>query len=163
MVGLTLSQAAKTLNKSKSTLNRAIKDGRLSAIRNEDGTFSIDPAELYRAFPIPSKNALPERPLERSRTPDLTEFHSRISMLEQLLEKERETSAREREIAADLQEDRDKWRQQATGLLSDLRTLKKVNSEFSSEENKPIEKISNFAQIPPRPWLWRIIKRKTQN
>lgn len=51
MAELTLSQAAKLTRKSKSTLNRAIKSGRLSAIRNEDGTFSIDPAELLRVFP----------------------------------------------------------------------------------------------------------------
>lgn len=51
MPELTLSQAAKLIGKSKSTLNRAIKSGRLSAIRNDDGTFSINPAELLRAFP----------------------------------------------------------------------------------------------------------------
>lgn len=51
MAELTLSQAAKLTRKSKSTLNRAIKSGRLSAIRNKDGTFSIDPSELLRVFP----------------------------------------------------------------------------------------------------------------
>lgn len=121
MPGLTLSQAAKALGKSKSTLNRAIKTGRLTATRNEDGTFSIDPSELYRAFPEPPQNAHHAPPLERPRTPVPDEFHSRISLLEQLLEKERDTVAREREIAADLKEDRDKWRQQATSLLADQR------------------------------------------
>ena len=43
-------------------------------------------------------------------------------MLEQLLEREREALAREREVSADLKDDRDRWRAQATGLLSDLRT-----------------------------------------
>lgn len=41
-------------------------------------------------------------------------------MLEQLLAKEREALSREREVSADLKEDRDRWRAQATGLLSDL-------------------------------------------
>lgn len=121
MPGLTLSQAAKALGKSKSTLNRAIKTGRLTATRNEDGTFSIDPSELYRAFPEPPQNAHHTPPLERPRTPVPEELHSRISLLEQLLEKERDTVAREREIAADLKEDRDRWRQQATSLLADQR------------------------------------------
>lgn len=119
MSGLTLSQAAKALGKSKSTLNRAIKTGRLTATRNEDGTFSIDPSELYRAFPEPAQNAHHSSSLERARTPVPDELHSRISLLEQLLEKERDTVAREREIAADLKEDRDRWRQQATSLLAD--------------------------------------------
>lgn len=50
-VGLSLSQAAKRVGKSKSTIGRAIESGRLSATRNEDGTFSIDPSELFRVFP----------------------------------------------------------------------------------------------------------------
>lgn len=51
MAGLSLSQAAKASGRSKSTIGRAIKDGRLSAIRNADDTFSIDPSELFREFP----------------------------------------------------------------------------------------------------------------
>ncbi|WP_217847059.1 hypothetical protein [Paracoccus marcusii] len=51
MAGLSLSQAAKATGRSKSTIGRAIKAGRLSAIRNDDETFSIDPAELFRVFP----------------------------------------------------------------------------------------------------------------
>lgn len=121
MPGLTLSQAAKSLGKSKSTLNRAIKTGRLTATRNEDGTFSIDPSELYRAFPEPMQNAHQSASTERPRTPVPDELNSRINLLEQLLEKERDTVAREREIAADLKEDRDRWRQQATSLLADQR------------------------------------------
>lgn len=121
MSGLTLSQAAKALRKSKSTLNRAIKTGRLSATRNENGTFSIDPSELYRAFPDPHQNAHHSSLTERPRTTIPDELHSKISLLEQLLEKERDMVAREREIAADLKEDRDKWRQQATSLLADQR------------------------------------------
>lgn len=119
---LTLSQAAKAISKSKSTLNRAIKSGRLSAVRNEDGTFSIDPSELARAFPQNGQEREPlvrhEQALDRLRM----EEPSRIAMLEQLLEREREALAREREVSADLKEDRDRWRTQATGLLSDLRT-----------------------------------------
>lgn len=45
---LTMGQAAKHLDCSKATLSRAIKEGRLSAERKEDGSFSIDPAELQR-------------------------------------------------------------------------------------------------------------------
>jgi|TARA_R110000796_G_scaffold136264_1_gene252317 hypothetical protein len=128
MASLTLSQAAKASGKSKSTLSRAIKMGRLSATRLDDGNFSIDPAELFRAYPATPRNPYDEHPIEQSATPVPAELQSRISMLELLLEKERETvarereiSAREREISADLKEDRDRWRQQAASLLADLR------------------------------------------
>ncbi|WP_135058953.1 helix-turn-helix domain-containing protein, partial [Paracoccus salipaludis] len=52
MPELSLSQAAKLTGKSKSTINRAIKTGKLSAARHEDGSYSIDPAELSRAFDL---------------------------------------------------------------------------------------------------------------
>ena len=46
--------------------------------------------------------------------PDRTRLLERIEMLETML-------SREREISADLKEDRDRWRQQATALLTDQR------------------------------------------
>lgn len=110
MPKLSLSQAAKLTGKSKSTINRAVKTGKLSATRHEDGTYSIDPAELARAFDV--------EPLEGARRrdadPDGTRLLERITALEAMLN-------REREISADLQEDRDRWRQQASALLTDQR------------------------------------------
>jgi len=47
-----LQQAAKAAGKSKPTLSRAIKAGRLSATRTESGAYEIDPAELARVFPL---------------------------------------------------------------------------------------------------------------
>jgi hypothetical protein len=52
-VQLSLSAAAKEVDRSKSTLSRAVKTGRLCATRCEDGSYQIDPAELYRVFPLP--------------------------------------------------------------------------------------------------------------
>jgi hypothetical protein len=47
----TLGTAARAIGKSKSTLSRDIHNGRLSAIRKENGSFEIDPAELCRVYP----------------------------------------------------------------------------------------------------------------
>jgi excisionase family DNA binding protein len=47
----TLGQAASAASVSKTTIRRAIEKGRLSAIRQPDGSYEIDPAELHRAFP----------------------------------------------------------------------------------------------------------------
>jgi excisionase family DNA binding protein len=44
----TLGEAAKAAGFSKPTLSRAIKSGKLSAKRLDDGSYSIDPAELER-------------------------------------------------------------------------------------------------------------------
>lgn len=112
MPKLSLSQAAKLTGKSKSTINRSIKTGKLSATRHEDGSYSIDPAELSRVFDM--------EPLEGTKRcdadPDGTRLLERITALETMLN-------REREISVDLKEDRDRWRQQATALLIDQRPL----------------------------------------
>lgn len=119
MPELSLSQAAKLTGKSKSTINRAIKAGKLSATRHEDGSYSIDPAELSRAFDV--------EPLEgaKRRDADLdgTRLLERIIALEAMLN-------REREISADLKEDRDRWRQQATALLTDQRPVTATVSKW---------------------------------
>lgn len=134
---LTLSQAAKAISKSKSTLNRAIKTGRLSATRNEDGTFSIDPSELSRVFPQNTIEREPHTHPERQEERFTTDNLNKIALLEQLLEREREALAREREVAADLKEDRDRWRAQATGLLSDLRSAQEKASPASLPDMHP--------------------------
>ena len=47
-----LQQAATATGKSKPTIARAIKAGRLSAARSDDGSYAIDPSELARVFPL---------------------------------------------------------------------------------------------------------------
>jgi hypothetical protein len=49
---LSLAKAAQLSGKSKPTLCRWIKAGRLSANRNEDGSYQIDPSERARVFPF---------------------------------------------------------------------------------------------------------------
>jgi excisionase family DNA binding protein len=65
MTSLSLREAAEQAGTSKSTIWRAIKGGRLSATRTDDGGFAIDPAELFRAFPT-------ERTSERAAGQDAT-------------------------------------------------------------------------------------------
>lgn len=48
----TLGLAAKAAGKSKATISRAIRAGRISAIRDADGSYTIDPAELHRVYPV---------------------------------------------------------------------------------------------------------------
>src|SRR4051794_17640033 len=46
-----LGQAARAVGKAKSTLSRDVKSGKISAVRNPDGSVAIDPAELHRGPP----------------------------------------------------------------------------------------------------------------
>ena len=53
----TLKQAADASGKDKSTIQRAIKSGRISATINDLGNYEIDPSELHRVFePVASKH-----------------------------------------------------------------------------------------------------------
>jgi septal ring factor EnvC (AmiA/AmiB activator) len=46
-----LSEAAKATGKNKTTIQRAIKSGKISATKGDSGSYEIDPAELHRVFP----------------------------------------------------------------------------------------------------------------
>lgn len=83
---LTLKQAAEQSGKSKSTIQRAIKKGKLSAEKNDDGTYAIDPSELSRVYSA----TLTQRSDEPLRNSDEL-LETKVAMLEDQLSRERET------------------------------------------------------------------------
>jgi hypothetical protein len=117
----TLGDASKASGKSKTTIHRAIKTGKISAEKRKDGSYSIDPAELHRVFPIRSLETHLV-PLQKNEPEHHSNTLEALRIQLEVYEKERN---RERmflqETIADLREDRDKWRQQATNLLADHR------------------------------------------
>lgn len=117
----TLGEAAKVVGKSKTTLHRAIKSGKISALKADDGSYVIEPAELHRLFPVVTPGTA-DAPLHRNdaeqQSNDSGTLYTQMKMQEKERERER---ALLQETIADLREDRDKWRQQATALLEDKR------------------------------------------
>lgn len=59
----TLGEAAKATGISKASISRAINSGRISAIKRDDGSFSIEPVELHRVYPPKSAAPVPETAL----------------------------------------------------------------------------------------------------
>ena len=104
----TLGEAANAVGKSKATISKAIKNGRISAQKQKNGSYQIDPAELHRVYPPVSSTVESER-LE---TPSET-----VGKLRESIELELKLQAAEKRIA-ELEDDREHWRQQATRLLS---------------------------------------------
>ena len=108
----TLGEAAKVTGKSKATISKAIKSGRISAQKDESGVFHIDPSELHRVYPVnvsKETEGKPEEPSEHIAT--IRELSARLgAATERLQDKDA--------VISDLKEDRDRWRQQATALLS---------------------------------------------
>ena len=124
-MGLSLRNAAKEAGVSKSTILRAIQNGRLSAARTDDGGYDIDPAELFRVYE-PAKEKRPGNGSEvQEATPsDATAPASATAALEAQIEGLREILRRADVVADELRQDRDKWRSMAetqTRLLADQR------------------------------------------
>ena len=65
----TLGKAAEATGKSKTTIHRAINSGKLSAMRNEQGEYEIDPSELMRVYDIVTPEPQKRKDMERSVTP----------------------------------------------------------------------------------------------
>lgn len=111
----TLGEAAKATGKSKSTISKAIKTGRISAKKGETGAFAIDPSELHRVYPATVESKQDETPEVNSKDNGL------IRELQTRLETTQERLSDKETVISDLREDRDRWRQQATALLEDKR------------------------------------------
>ena len=107
----TLGMAAKATGKSKTTIQRAIAKGLISATKQTNGRYSIDPSELHRVFPVTYSDTVAQpSQVDTSRPPDETPLQVRVEALEAMLE-------REREALSEMRSDRDAWKQQATALL----------------------------------------------
>lgn len=114
----TLGEAAKATGKSKATLSKAIKSGRISAFKNDLGTFQIEPSELHRVYP-PTVSSEQQ---ETAGNPQVnTENDGLVRELQARLEAAHERLSDKETVISDLKEDRDRWRQQATALLNDKR------------------------------------------
>ena len=113
MIGMT--EAAKLTGKQRQTIHKAIKEGRISAIRSEAGEWRIDPAELFRVYP----------PLSTVNDNQSAQVDTGLQRVDSGLQREvellRERIREKDDIISDLREDRDHWRQQATALLTDQR------------------------------------------
>lgn len=123
---LSLSAAARATGHSKSTIGRAIKSGKLSAQRNDAGGYLIDPAELARAFDWDPSRPVPwnvTEPLDRTAAPPgpaadtQAVLETKLVLLEQALDREREALAHEREATADLRRRLDRSEDRVRALL----------------------------------------------
>jgi excisionase family DNA binding protein len=87
----TLQEAAEATGLNRSTIFRAIRAGKISAVRNEQGTWQIEPAELHRVYaPLATPDAGTARP-----------HHDALAdRMVQLLERQLE----------DMRQERDHWR-----------------------------------------------------
>jgi FtsZ-binding cell division protein ZapB len=115
-------EAADRVGRTKAGILKAIKTGRMSATKGGNGEWLIDPAELFRVYQ-PVATDLPNS--ASAHTTETAGLRVELAVereKREALERERECEREQLESQiADLKQDRDFWRQQATALLADHR------------------------------------------
>jgi excisionase family DNA binding protein len=157
MAMLTLGQAARLTGLGKTTITRAIKAGKLSANRREDGSYEIDPSELSRVYEVrpetPETVTEPGRVVQSATPPatprDGVETHpdvvARLAALEAQLQGLKD-------LLNEVRQSRDDWKDQASRLVHAL-----PPPEESKATVTPVTPITPTLAEPvrrDRPW-WR--------
>lgn len=102
----TAGQAAKATNVSKATITRALKSGKISGLKDDNGAWSIDPAELHRVFPPISHEPPVTQTMEQSATHEKPTETGVLERENQML----------REALIEARQERDRWHQIAERL-----------------------------------------------
>lgn len=148
---LTLGQAAKEVGLAKSVLSRAIKSGKLSATRSDDGSFRIDPAELFRVYQSnrswnTSGEQLATPQEHHQQHPKNTHSPAEVALLRELIE--------------EIREERDSLRGERDKLLSLLADQTAVTRQLTHQptETLPVAaptdlSIPGAGPLQARTWL----------
>ena len=84
----TLSKAASATGKNKATIQRAIKNGKISAGKNSSGAYEIDPSELHRVYPATAQHGM-RNDMQHHDKHDET-MQAKLDLLEAERERERQ-------------------------------------------------------------------------
>jgi hypothetical protein len=107
----TIAQAAQVTGKNRSTLLRAIKTGKLSAHKQDDGSYLIDSSELFRVYDAQGALVQMHQPAQATHNSAQGTQNELIEALREQIELLRNQVIREQEQA-------DHWRNQAAMLLT---------------------------------------------
>lgn len=136
-----LSEAAKATGKNKTTIQRAIKSGKISASKGDGGSYQIEPSELHRVFPPVVAQRDTQHPL--SNDTQQTELSLHNSGLSRILELEKELAvAHERASGLEAQKDH------MADTISDLR------KRLDSSESRIIALLSDSRPKRSSWWPW---------
>lgn len=143
MIGMT--EAAKRTGLKRQTIHKAIRDGRISAKKNESKQWEIDPVELFRVYsPVSTVDDNQNEKIDVG-------LHKIDSGLQREIDLLHERLTEKDQIIDDLREDRDQWRRQATALLTDQREKPEAPALQPSPPPQP-EQPSSYSSTWPT-WL----------
>lgn len=133
-----LSDAAEATGKNKTTIQRAIKKGKISARKGDSGAYEIDPSELHRVFPP----AIAQRDAQHYKSNDVqrSDVALEANVLARISELEKDLAvAHSRGISLEEQ------RQQMSETIEDLR----------GRLNRSEERVTGLIATPaPKRRIW---------
>jgi hypothetical protein len=131
---LPLSTAARLAGVDKSTLRRAVKAGKLSAVRDEHGVWRIEACEVGRLYPLAAPGE--QRP---AADPEALPHHAppAPAAVDALV-------AQLRETITDLRRERDDWKEQA------MRDLRRERDDWKEQAMR----LALPAPRPEKPTTW---------
>jgi septal ring factor EnvC (AmiA/AmiB activator) len=136
-----LSEAAKATGKNKTTIQRAIKNGKISASKGDRGSYEIDPSELHRVFPPVAAQRDAQHPQSNDTQHD--KVASTNNSLARVFELEKELAvARERANGLEAQK----------GQMAD--TINDLRKRLDSSESRVIALLTD--NRPKRSFLSRL-------
>jgi excisionase family DNA binding protein len=130
----TLGMAARATGLSKTTIHRAVKNGRLPAVRTDAWNFSIDADELHRVFPPAQDKAQPGNSCvaQDATPPAQTEAALRYERLAAKIAAGLQSRQAIARAAIETRVDRDRWRGQAQQLVAALPDLRPRRTSFAA-------------------------------
>lgn len=135
----TLSQAAEATGKNKATIQRAIKSGKISAVKNSSGAYEIDPAELNRAFDVITQRVA-QRPNTTERNTRKTDKNSPYnSALLRIAELEKELAVAE---------------ERKHGLEGQLHHLTETVDDLRKRLDHSENRVNALLSAPPKRGWW---------
>lgn len=156
---MTLGEAAKVSTVTKSAISKAIKSGRMSAVKDDKGCYQIDPAELYRVFPVDTGNS--RKSVESAQQETGKETSNLQATVEHL-----------RELLAEIKGERDDLRQRLDKSEEERRATQSRLTALLTHQPKPEPEVQPAPapelqhqqeqaanQKQPRRSLWATLKK----
>ena len=130
----TLGQAAKAVGRNKATLSAAIKKGRISASKGENGAFRIEEEELFRVYPQNgSADGGQTDDKQPGRHNENSALEARLQVLEELLGELRADKARAAVREEELRRDIERWQVLTFEARDRLKALEAPKPECQSK------------------------------
>jgi hypothetical protein len=138
---LSLAEAAKHCGVNRSTILRAVKSGKVSGTRNDDGSWSVEASELFRVFEPKTDTSAAPQAAQRDAVTD--------ALVAEL-----------RDVIADLRRDRDAWRDQAERLALTTSAPPRASGDATQQPEQARTAVPTFGPKSAEPsrlrrmWRW---------